>query len=1432
MFRLSTSHLIRYGGALASAIVALLLSLLLQPIIRPLPSILFFGAVALSAGYGGLGPGIFTTILSVIFLDYIVLPPYGGISYSAQDLLILILFMCISLLISTLYERNKRAAAKAEQQREALRVTLLSIGDAVIATDTKAAVTFLNPQAEALTGWRLEEAINQDIQKVFRIVDEQSRQVVENPVFKVLRGEKKVGLANHSILIAKDGTESVIEDSAAPIQDSKGHITGTVLTFRDIHERRQAEYAQQLLIDVSDVLASALDYEATYRKIAALAVPKLADLWEIVLLENGQLRQPIVAHADPEKQQWLERYYETTPAPWNAAQEAVRTAQSVLRSDLSDDHLLTSETDTQFLQNLRNLRLKSQLYVPLRFNDQTVGVIGFNRSAGQPNFVQAEIRLAEELARRIAASLENARLYQQMHEAAQAAQRSADRLARTQAITAALEDALLPIQVAKTIVDQTIQAIDGAYGSLVALIEEKDRKLHVIYSAGYNPEARRQWENMALDADLPMPDMVRRGEPLFLETPDEWATRYPNLAPWVTSQSLALLPLLVEGKVIGGMVVSFNERRPFTAEDRAFLNNLARKCAQALHRAQLFAAEKISQMRLKRFIDSNIIGINYATSDGQVIDANDSFLQLVGHTREEMQAGQIDWLKITPPEFLPLDQKAIAEGEQTGKYTPFEKEYIHKDGHRVPILIGGTLVEGTWVSFIVDLTERKRAERRLRLLTEASTILASSLDFETTLKTVAQITVPAIADWCAVHLIEMDGSVKQVALAHKDPAKVAWAYELRERYPADPHAPTGLYQVIRTGKAEFYPELTDEMLVAAAKNEDELRIMREIGFSSAIIVPLKIQERILGALQLVSTEGKQHFTADDLTLAEDIARRAAVAVDNARLYREIHQERERLQVTLSSIGDGVIATDAQGHITFINPVGEALTGWTLAEALNKGLEEIFPIINASTRQTVESPVAKVLREGLIAGLANHTLLIAKDGSEIPIDDSGAPIRDTNGELMGVILVFRDIRERREAEVQLETTLQRTYDLYATSRQIGVAHTPQGILNALLTSRYIENTAQAAIIAFEKSWQDDPTTYEVVAALDDSTLPGFAPDHTLSSSPLTHLFSSNQSVFLDKVNDDARLEPATKALLTQQDITQLMFFPLWAASGCFGLLVLYCTAPHQCTEDDFRHIRIFADQVAIMMDNVRLLDAERRARREAEYANELKLKFLAMISHELRTPLTSIKGFVSSLLATDVSWSADDQHQFISIISEEADKLTDLISQLLDLSQLQAGTLRIQPTVQSVQNIFDIATAQLTTLAHRHHLIVQIAPDLPAITADGQRIAEVLTNLVGNAVKYAPEGTPITVEAVPQDGMVRVSVTDEGPGIPPENREVVFEAFRQLERKSSQPLKGAGLGLAICKGLIEAHHGRMWISDGPHSGTTISFALPIATLQPA
>jgi len=242
----------------------------------------------------------------------------------------------------------------------------------------------------------------------------------------------------------------------------------------------------------------------------------------------------------------------------------------------------------------------------------------------------------------------------------------------------------------------------------------------------------------------------------------------------------------------------------------------------------------------------------------------------------------------------------------------------------------------------------------------------------------------------------------------------------------------------------------------------------------------------------------------------------------------------------------------------------------------------------------------------------------------------------------------------------------------------------------------------------------------------------------------------------------------------------------------------------------------------------LAEQERIAREKAEAADRLKVDFLAMISHELRTPLTSIKGFATTLLADDVSWDTTSQHEFLSIISEDSDRLTDLIEQLLDLSRLEAGRFSIEPSAFKFHESLNRIVSQLHMLANSHKLNIQVPDDLPLVWADQMRVGQVLVNLVENAAKYSPHNTTITVTAHQSNDTVQVEVIDEGPGIPPDKREIAFEAFRQLDSKFDNPIKGAGLGLAICKRLVEAQGGQIWIADPDTKGTKVVFTIPVAS----
>ncbi len=191
-----------------------------------------------------------------------------------------------------------------------------------------------------------------------------------------------------------------------------------------------------------------------------------------------------------------------------------------------------------------------------------------------------------------------------------------------------------------------------------------------------------------------------------------------------------------------------------------------------------------------------------------------------------------------------------------------------------------------------NITARKKAEEAASYLARASELLSSSLDYESTLSEVTKLFVPHFADWASVTIIdEITGEPKQLAVAHIDPAKVQWANELNKRYPPDMSARTGVPEVIRTGKVEFYPEIPDEMLVAGAVDDEHLRIIREVGLRSAIVVPLATPQKVFGAITVVAAESGRRYTEEDLDFLAELARRAALAMENSRLHKSEHEAR-------------------------------------------------------------------------------------------------------------------------------------------------------------------------------------------------------------------------------------------------------------------------------------------------------------------------------------------------------------------------------------------------------------------------------------------------------------------------------------------------------------------------------------------------------------
>jgi len=226
-------------------------------------------------------------------------------------------------------------------------------------------------------------------------------------------------------------------------------------------------------------------------------------------------------------------------------------------------------------------------------------------------------------------------------------------------------------------------------------------------------------------------------------------------------------------------------------------------------------------------------------------------------------------------------------------------------------------------------------------------------------------------------------------------------------------------------------------------------------------------------------------------------------------------------------------------------------------------------------------------------------------------------------------------------------------------------------------------------------------------------------------------------------------------------------------------------------------------------------------------DEMKSQLLSTVSHELRTPLASIKGFATTLLRDDVEWDEVSRHEFLSISDEESDRLTELIGNLLDMARIEAGTLRVETEPTDLRPIILETIAEFRLMTHAHQIEVSLPAVLPAVKADPRRARQVLRNLVENAIKYSPEGGTISVSSRVRAEDVQISVADQGIGIEEQQLGNIFDRFYQVDNASTRKVGGSGLGLSICKALVEAHDGNIWVESQPGEGSAFHFTLPLA-----
>lgn len=754
----------------------------------------------------------------------------------------------------------------------------------------------------------------------------------------------------------------------------------------------------------------------------------------------------------------------------------------------------------------------------------------------------------------------------------------------------------------------------------------------------------------------------------------------------------------------------------------------------------------------------------------------------------------------------------------------------------LPIRDASGKIEGV-MTFDLNVSEGVKARRELERANHALhglMELAIALSTARTPEEVCQAVMDrgmraADADTCAVYLLDEEkGTLELIGHRGVDERIVG---AIRRITRAD--APS-TFQAVEAGAAVWVETALDYERLYPHLAKLEAGSPRARSFWS---VPLVVEGRAIGLLGMGYYESQQ-FSPERRSFVDTLANQCAQA-----LLRAVRMGREDralawFSTTLRSIGDAVIATDTLGNVTLMNAVAEGLTGWTEAEARGRRLDQVFAIFSEETGEPGESPVTKVLREGQIVGLANHTVLRAKSGSHVPIDDSAAPIRDPQGELLGVVLVFRDVSERKRNDSQrdflaragavLASSLDYRETLSAAARLV-VPQLADWCRVDLLEAGTLRPIAVAHSAPEKVAWAQ---------RLDERYPVNLNAQRGVANVVRTGTAELYPVVTKEMLESSAR-DSEHLGLLLDLQIESVMIVPLLGRGRVLGALTLISAGSgRHYDEGDLAFIEEFARRAAMSIENGFALkqaeaahSKEEALRKQADQANRTKDEFLALVSHELRTPLNAIVGWTQILRAKEFDPATA---KAIEVIHRNAQAQARIIDDILDVSRIVTGKLKLD--LKSIDLVAIVAQAVdvVRPSADAKGIAIEFAPDeVPCpMVGDPERLQQVAWNLLSNAVKFTNKGGRIQVAIERRESALVVSVADSGAGIDKEFLPHVFQAFRQADASSARRVGGLGLGLALVRHIVELHGGTVHAdSAGLGRGATFSITLPVRALAP-
>jgi PAS domain S-box-containing protein len=676
------------------------------------------------------------------------------------------------------------------------------------------------------------------------------------------------------------------------------------------------------------------------------------------------------------------------------------------------------------------------------------------------------------------------------------------------------------------------------------------------------------------------------------------------------------------------------------------------------------------------------------------------------------------------------------------------------------------------------------------LMTRADMELAAALDFDAALRALASIVIPAAADWFAVDLVNESGGLERVAIEHQDPVKVEEVRALEREYPRPTDAAYGPAEVVRTGRSELVPEITDELLRGIARDERHLELLQRLELSSYLVTPLTARGRTVGTLTFVFAESGRRYDEDARLFLEDLSSRAALTLANIRLIEELETARRRAEAhlarveeehrekeaLLASTADGIYGLDQEGRCTFLNPAAARMLQLEPGQVQGRRLHPLIHHSRPDGRPYPESdcPIYGAVRKGESVRGSNEILWRA-DGSWFPISYSSSPMT-RDGEVVGAVVAFTDESPRRSAEHRVQLLGR--------------------ILDQSLNEIYIFDAATLRFVQVNRGARENL---------------GYHMDELREMTPLDlkpDVSDDDFAALIEPLQDGSREAVRFETVHRRKDGS---LYPVEVN--------LQLSASEQG--------RLFVAVILDISDRRAAEEERERLIQDLERANSIKGDFVSTMSHELRTPLNAIIGY-AQLLEDGVPQAIPEAAlAHVRRIDLSAHHLLQLIDEILTFSKLEAGRESVALAPVMISELVAEVRAVLDPMATAKGLDFDVRTEgaPPQLLSDPKKLRQILLNLAGNAVKFTDEGR-VRLRVEGRGEQIAFTVSDTGIGMDAEAQRRMFEPFWQADQSSTREVGGTGLGLAITRRFVDVLDGTLDVESTPGAGTTFTVALPL------